>query len=306
MNNRRTFIKQLMAGSASLLALPSMAMGGKAEKITILHTNDLHSRIEPFPAKDPKYANLGGLSRLSTMIDQVRKTEKNVILLDAGDVFQGTPYFNLFGGELEFKLMSNMQYDASTLGNHDFDNGVDGLIDQLPNAKFPFINCNYDLSNSRLKEYVLPYKIINKSGIKIGILGVGIELEGLVDIKNYGNVIYLDPIENANRIAVYLKSEEKCDLVICLSHLGYDYGKSDIVSDIHLANRTKNIDLIIGGHTHTFFEKPIKYKNLEKKKVLINQVGWAGINLGRIDFYIDKLSGDTEIAATNLIVKTLV
>lgn len=295
-----------MAGSASLLALPTQAMSSKAEKITILHTNDLHSRIEPFAESDPKYANLGGLSRLSTMIDQVRKTEENVVLLDAGDIFQGTPYFNLFGGELEFKLMSNMQYDATTLGNHDFDNGIDGLIDQLPNAKFPFINCNYDLSNSRLKEHVLPYKIIDKSGIRIGILGVGIELEGLVDINNYGNVIYLDPIENANRIANYLKTEEKCDLVICLSHLGYDYGESDVVSDIHLAGKTKNIDLIIGGHTHTFFEKPIKYKNLEKKKVLVNQVGWAGINLGRIDFYIDKLSGDTEIAATNLIVKTLV
>ena len=306
MNNRRTFLKQLITGSASLLALPAYSMNGKAEKITILHTNDLHSRIEPFSKSDPKYANLGGLSRLSTMIDKVRKTEKNVILLDAGDIFQGTPYFNLFGGELEFKLMSNMHYDATTLGNHDFDNGVDGLIDQLPNAKFPFINCNYDFTNSRLNEHVQPYKIINKSGIRIGILGVGIELEGLVDIKNYGNVVYIDPIENANRIAAYLKSEEKCDLVICLSHLGYDYGESDIVSDIYLANKTKNIDLIIGGHTHTFFEKPIKYKNLEKKKVLINQVGWAGINLGRIDFYIDKLSGDTEIAATNLIVKTLV
>ena len=296
----------MLAGSASLMALPTQAMMSKAEKITILHTNDLHSRIEPFSELDPKYANLGGLSRLSTMIDQVRKTEKNVILLDAGDIFQGTPYFNLFGGELEFKLMSNMQYDASTLGNHDFDNGVDGLIDQLPHAKFPFINCNYDLSNSNLKEHVQPYKIINKSGIKIGILGVGIELEGLVDIKNYGNIIYLDPIDNANRIASYLKTQEKCDLVICLSHLGYDYGESDEVSDIHLAGKTKNIDLIIGGHTHTFFEKPIKYKNLEKKKVLVNQVGWAGINLGKIDFYIDKLSGDTEIAATNLIVKTLV
>jgi len=306
MNNRRTFLKQMLAGSASLLALPTQAMSSKAEKITILHTNDLHSRIEPFTQLDPKYANLGGLSRLSTMIDQVRKTEKNVILLDAGDIFQGTPYFNLFGGELEFKLMSSMKYDASTLGNHDFDNGVDGLIDQLPNAKFPFINCNYELSNSNLKEHVLPYKIINKSGIKIGILGVGIELEGLVDKINYGNIIYLDPIENANRIANYLKSEEKCDLVICLSHLGYAYEESDIVSDIHLAGNTKNIDLIIGGHTHTFFDKPIKFKNLEKKKVLVNQVGWAGINLGRLDFYVDKLSGDTEIAATNLIVKTLV
>ena len=306
MNTRRRFIKQMLGGGAAMMAMPAYAANKQMEKITILHTNDMHSRIEPFAGNDPKYPNLGGLSRLSTMVENIRKTEKNVVLLDAGDIFQGTPYFNLFGGELEFKLMSNMGYDASTLGNHDFDNGIDGLVKQLPNAKFPFINCNYDFKNTDLNDRVEPYKIIDKSGIRIGILGVGIELDGLVDKMNYGEIIYLDPIENANRVAGFLKTEEKCDLVICLSHLGYDYGESNKVSDIHLAGKTKNIDLIIGGHTHTFFEKPIKIKNLEKKKILINQVGWAGINLGRIDFYIDKLSGDTEIAGINLIVNSLV
>lgn len=296
----------MLSGGAAMLTVPAFASNKNAEKITILHTNDLHSRIEPFSDRDPKYANLGGLSRLSTMVDSIRSTEKNVVLLDAGDIFQGTPYFNLFGGELEFKLMSNMQYDASTLGNHDFDNGINGLVDQLPHAKFPFINCNYDFKNSRLNEHVQPYKIIDKSGIRIGLLGVGIELEGLVDKKNYGDIIYLDPIENVNRVAAYLKTDKKCDLVICLSHLGYKYDNSDIVSDIHLASKTKNIDLIIGGHTHTFFEKPLKIKNLDKKKILINQVGWAGINLGRIDFYVDKISGDTEFAGKNLIVNSLV
>jgi 5'-nucleotidase len=306
MSNRRGFLKQMLAGSAAMMAFPAYAENKNAEKITILHTNDIHSRIEPFSVNDTKYANLGGLSRLSTMVEDVRNTEKNVILLDAGDIFQGTPYFNLFGGEVEFKLMSNMKYDASTIGNHDFDNGIDGLVDQLPNAAFPFINCNYDFNNSDLNGRVQPYKIMDKSGVRIGILGVGIELEGLVDKKNYGNIIYLDPIENANRVAEYLKKDKNCDLVICLSHLGYKYDEQNIVSDIHLAQNSKNIDLIIGGHTHTFFEKPIKIKNKEKKKILINQVGWAGINLGRIDFYIDKLSGDSEISGINLIVNSLV
>jgi 5'-nucleotidase len=306
MKNRRQFLKQLLSGGAAVMALPAYATSENLEKITILHTNDIHSRIEPFPINDPKYANLGGLSRLSTMVGNIRNSEKNVILLDAGDIFQGTPYFNLFGGELEFKLMSNMQYDASTLGNHDFDNGIAGLVDQMPNAKFPFINCNYDFKNSGLKDRVQPYKIIDKNGVRVGILGVGIELEGLVDRKNYGDIIYLDPIENANRVAEYLKKEKNCDLVICLSHLGYKYEDQEIVSDIHLAKNTKNIDLIIGGHTHTFFEKPIKIKNLENKKILINQVGWAGINLGRIDFYVDKLSGDARISGINLIVNSLV
>jgi len=305
MKNRRLFLKQILAGGAAIAATPVQAFARNSEKITILHTNDLHSRIEPFSSRDPKFANLGGLSRLSTMVDKIRKVEKNVILLDAGDIFQGTPYFNMFGGELEFKLMSNMKYDASTLGNHDFDNGVDGLIEQLPNAKFSFLNCNYDFSKSKLKDYVKPYKIIEKNGIRIGILGIGIKLEGLVDKKNYGDIIYNDPISNANRVAEELKNQKQCDLVICLSHLGFKYDDPNLVSDIQFAEKSKNIDLIIGGHTHTFLKKPEKIKNADGKKILVNQVGWAGINLGRVDFLVEKLSGDTEISGTNLIVNSL-
>lgn len=305
MSKRRDFLKTALTGAAGSIITPIWAKSDDWVKVSILHTNDMHSRIEPFPSNDPLYPALGGFARLAGTIDSIRKEEKNTLLLDAGDIFQGTPYFNLYGGELEFKIMSEMGYCASTPGNHDFDNGIDGLYDQLKYASFSFINCNYNFSGTKLNEYVKPYQIENLNGIRIGIVGVGIELEGLVDKKNYGNIIYNDPIENANKIAEYLKKEKQCDIIICLSHLGYQYSIQR-VSDLDLAYESKYIDLIIGGHTHTFLDKPIKIKSKYKKKVLVNQVGWAGIRLGKIDFHFHKLSGESEISARNLIVKTLV
>lgn len=296
----------MLVGGAALMAGPLFAKSKDRIKLTILHTNDLHSRIEPFSDRDPNYAGLGGLSRISALVNQIKREEEHVLLFDSGDIFQGTPYFNIYGGELEFKVMSQIGYDASTLGNHDFDNGIDGLTDQLPHAKFSFVNCNYKLTSTPLKDRVLPYKIFFKGGIKIGVTGVGIELEGLVSKDLYGDIEYLDPIYHANRVANYLKIEEQCDLVVCLSHLGYDYGKKGPVSDLLFAKASKDIDLILGGHTHTFLETPQKIKNDSHQKVLINQVGWAGINLGRVDFYVDKWSNSKDISGTNLIVKTLV
>jgi len=291
LNNRRKFIKQSLLAGGGLLALNALPFSSfaladkKHTKITILHTNDVHSHIEPFPKNDPKHANLGGAARRAAIINDIRNREKNVLLLDAGDIFQGTPYFNKYLGELDFKLMSLMQYDAATIGNHDFDNGIDGLKNVLPHASFPFINSNYDFSNTILYNDVLKHKIFIKENIKIGVFGLGVELEGLVNKNHYKETIYQNPIEIAQQTASYLKNEEQCDLVICLSHLGYSY-KNNKVSDLVLAEQTNNIDLIIGGHTHTFLEKPTEVKNLSQKKVLVNQVGWAGINLGRIDFYV--------------------
>lgn len=254
-------------------------------KLTILHTNDVHSRIEPFPTNDPKYPGLGGAARRAALVEKIRATEQNVLLMDAGDVFQGTPYFNKYAGEIDFKLMSLMQYDVATIGNHDFDNGIEGLKRMLPHANFPFVNSNYDFSNTILNGEILPHKIFVKDNIKIGVFGVGVELKGLVGKDLYKETIYHNPIEIANKKARYLKEEEQCNLVICLSHLGYSY-KTDKVSDLILAKQTNNIDLIIGGHTHTFLDQPTLIKNTDNKKVIINQVGWAGINLGRIDFFI--------------------
>jgi 5'-nucleotidase len=289
---RREFIKNTTA-SATLLALPSLPLMSFAtnniKHLTILHTNDVHSHIDPFPATDARNANMGGVSRRASLIETIRKENSNVLLLDAGDVFQGTPYFNYFGGELEFKLMSMMKYDLCTMGNHDFDNGIDGFYSQLHNASFDFVSANYDFKNTVLNTIVKPYKIFNKNGIKIGVFGLGIDFEGLVDKKNYKETVYLNPIEISQEMTRILKQEQKCDLIICLSHLGYEYKKEENkISDLKLAALTKDIDLIIGGHTHTFLDKPTIVKNLDGKDVLVNQVGCYGINLGRIDFYFDN------------------
>lgn len=288
--NRRAFILNTIKAATflSLGGITESAFAAKGiKKITILHTNDTHSRIDPFPDNDPKYPGLGGVARRMEIIQQIRKENEHVLLLDSGDIFQGTPYFNLFGGEVEFKAMSMMKYDAATLGNHDFDNGVDGLLKQLPHASFPFINSNYRFEDSDLKGKIEPYRLFEKGGIRIGVFGLGIELKGLVDERLTQGIQYSDPINWANKTANHLKKENNCDLVICLSHLGYRYDQNKI-SDIELAKRTREIDLILGGHTHTFLDQPDIVKNSEEKNVLIAQTGWAGIRLGRIDFLMEE------------------
>ena len=291
---RRNFIKNTAATSA-LLSLSGLSLSSfsvvKEKKITILHTNDVHSHIDPFPENHPRNPSMGGVAKRANIIEQIRKEESNVLLLDAGDVFQGTPYFNYYGGELEFKLMSMMKYDLATLGNHDFDNGIDGFYAQLPHANFEFVSANYDFKNTELNGIVKPYKTFIKDGIKIGVFGLGIELEGLVEKILYKETKYNNPIEVATDITKTLKETEKCNLIICLSHLGFDYkNEKDKASDLKLAAATQDIDLIIGGHTHTFLDKPVIKTNKVGKQVVINQVGAYGINLGRIDFYLSDES----------------
>jgi len=299
MTSRRDFIKK-SATAAGLVTLSGLPLSAFAEdeivQLTILHTNDVHSRIDPFPMDGSRNQGLGGVARRAALVSQIRKEQKNVLLLDAGDVFMGTPYFNMFGGELEFKLMSDMGYDASTIGNHDLDNGIEGLVKHLPHAKFPFLVSNYDLSDTALNGKTQPYKVFKKQGIRIGIFGLGIELAGLVDKKNYGNMIYQDPVVKANQMAAFLKNDKKCDLVICLSHLGYKY-KDDKISDLILAKSTRNVDLIIGGHTHTFLKAPEDVVNLDGNITTVNQVGFAGINLGRLDYFFDRNSGKRKLVA---------
>ena len=285
---RRRFIKNSIYGSlAGSLILNSLSCEKKNfKKITILHTNDVHSHIEPFPKDHSKFPNMGGFERRSTLINNIRLKNPNTLLLDAGDVFQGTPYFNFYGGELEFKLMSMLKYDAMTIGNHDFDNGIDGLNSQLPKASFDIISSNYDFSNTILENKIKRTKTYILDEVKIGVFGLGIELKGLVSDELYKETKYLDPVEISNDITNYLKNEEKCDLIICLSHLGFKYKKNKI-SDFILAQKTKDIDLIIGGHTHTFMDKPTITKNKIGNDVIINQVGCFGVYLGKIDFYLD-------------------
>jgi len=298
---RRKFIKKTTAGLAyaSLSGLTFQSCKTSQKHLTILHTNDTHSQIEPFETNHHRYAGKGGVAKRAVMIEKVRKENPNTLLLDAGDIFQGTPYFNYFGGEIEFKLMSLLKYDAATLGNHDFDNSIEGFHKQLPNASFDFVCANYDFKNTILDTIVKPYKIFFKDGIKIGVFGLGIELLNLVNPNLYKETEYLDPIEITKDITRALKENENCDLIICLSHLGYHYRNSEKVSDLKLAAATKDIDLIIGGHTHTFLAKPTLVKNLNDENVLVNQVGAYGVNLGRVDFYLDeqnnKESGNTTI-----------
>lgn len=309
--NRKEFIKTVGGGTLALSLAPNLVFASQksildknaAYKLTVLHTNDQHSRIEPFDSSYSRNPNQGGFARRATLIQQIRNQEKNVLLLDAGDIFQGTPYFNFYGGELEFKLMSMMGYDAATMGNHDFDNGLEGFLKALPNAKFPFITSNYDFSNTILDGKTEKYKIFKKDGIKVGLFGVGIELDGLVGKKQYQETKYLNPVEIAQHYADFLRKEKGCDLVICLSHIGYDYrDDADKISDKKLAAQTDNIDLILGGHTHTFLPEPQSFTNKSGINVLVNQVGWAGLLLGRIDFYFDKNKSLQNISWNNQVI----
>lgn len=306
MIHRRNFLKTSFS-SALLLGAGSFPYEAFSEedfiKLTVLSTNDVHSRIEPFPMDGGKWQGMGGVAQRAKLIKEIRAKEKNILLLDAGDIFQGTPYFNFFGGELEMKLMSEMGYDASAIGNHDFDAGLEGLAKQLPNASFPLLCANYNFSDTIMNGKVLPYTIFRREKLKIGVFGLGIELQGLVPDKLFGNTKYTDPVKKANLLATLLKHDYKCHLVICLSHLGYKY-KENKVSDIFLAQNTRDIDLILGGHTHTFMDEPKRFFNLENKEVLISQAGWAGIQMNRIDFYFnDKMKQNSVFHSTVIIRK---
>ncbi len=309
--NRKQFLTTLGGGTLAMTLAPNLLMAkefsalnlASENQLTILHTNDQHSRIEPFDSSYTRNPNQGGFARRAALIQKIRSQESNVLLLDSGDIFQGTPYFNFFGGELEFKLMSMMGYDAATMGNHDFDNGVQGFKKVRPVAKFPFLCSNYDFKNTILDGETEKYKIFNKNGIKVGIFGVGIKLEGLVGKKDYGETEYLDPIEIAQHYSDFLRNEKKCDMVICLSHIGYDYRDDPKkVSDKTLAANTAGIDLILGGHTHTFLPEPQSFPNKNGKNVLVNQVGWAGLLLGKITFYFDKDKNVKNISWNNQVI----
>ncbi|MCB0735085.1 MAG: metallophosphatase [Bacteroidetes bacterium] len=282
---RREFIgTTLKAGLGLSLGLSSsIVVGQDRSRLQILYTNDWHSRIDPFPMDGGHYAGLGGASKRLALINRLRKDVKHTLLLDAGDIWQGTPYFNFFHGELEFKLMTAMGYDAATLGNHDFDAGLIGLQKQLPLAGFEILTANYDFSNTILKDAFKPYSVFEKGGTRVGVFGIGIELANLVPPSLCEGVVYSDPITVANDIASKLRKTEQCDLIICLSHLGYQYS-TEKVDDIKLAKASSEIDLIIGGHTHTFLSVPTEVKNILGRVIHISQTGWAGINLGKIDY----------------------
>lgn len=296
---RRLFLQQAgVVAGAAMIAPSLISAKKKQQKLVILHTNDTHSNIDPFPVNHPKFPNMGGVSRRAALIEQIREQEEHVLLLDAGDIFQGTPYFNKFQGVLEMKTMAAMKYDIVTLGNHDFDIGMEAYKSALSHASFKVVNANYELSSTPLAGVVLPHTILNKGGFKIGVFGLGVNLQGLVPKENWKGISYQDPVQMAQKQADLLR-KEGCDLVICLSHLGYEYTTTNQVSDKVLAASTSDIDVIIGGHTHTFLEQMQEFKNKDGKGVFVNQVGYGGLKLGRLDINLVRDDGKFTIASNN-------
>jgi len=255
-----------------------------SQDLVILHTNDTHSNIEPVASGKNK--GLGGFQRRANYIQSVRDSVKNILLLDAGDYNQGTPYFTLFKGEAEVMLYNAMGYDAVCLGNHEFDNGEKQLAERLAKAKYPTVCSNYDFSGSPLKDIIKPYVIIEKGGKRIGVLGLLLNLNGYVSESARSGVKYLDVLKIANKTARFLKNKKDCDIVIALTHLGYEHEEGSLSpSDTDLASNSTNIDIIVGGHTHTFLKSPVVVKNRAGKGVLVTQMGTAGVFVGRIDLY---------------------
>jgi 5'-nucleotidase len=303
--NRRGFIRNGIVGAAgiSLSVTPlNLFAGSNFVTISIMHTNDLHCHIEPSSGDNENVIGKGGLARISEMVKRAKAENPNTLLFDAGDIFQGTPYYNYFKGELMLQLMSSVGYDAGTIGNHEFDDGLEGIADSLHAARFPLICSNYDFSNTMLAGKFPRWKIFKKENIKIGVYGLGIELKGLVADKNFGNTIYNDPLQTALEMESFLKNDNKCDLVICLSHLGLRY-RENKVSDMILAAETSLTDLIIGGHTHSFLEESIVEKNKAGKSVIVNQASSYGQVLGKIDFVFERSKKKNKVAiADNLII----
>lgn len=254
--------------------------------LVLLHTNDTHSQLEPYKSDDKYNPDMAGIVRRAALFNQVRAKEPNVLVVDAGDFVQGTPYFNLLKGKAEIKLMNKLGLDAITLGNHEFDNGVPFLTSMLRKARFKVVSSNYDVSETTLQRYVRPWLIVRKGKLRIGIVSANIHPSGLISAVNFRGVKYLEPYETAEKTAAWLKEKKKCDLVVCLSHLGLD-NKGGAPDDIRLAEKSKSIDVIIGGHTHTFMRNPAKKVNAVGDTVLINQVGKGGIYVGRLDLDVD-------------------
>ena len=258
------------------LCLFLLSITGFAQKeIVILHTNDTHSQMEPV-----RTSQLGGMLRLATFVNMERETHPDLFLFDAGDFWMGTPYFNFFGGEVEIAMMNIMKYDAVTLGNHQFDMPLNFLAQRLSEAEFNVVLSNYNVKKTPLKNFVAPSAIIEKNGVKVGVIGVCVDLQGLALPQNYQGMVYKDPVKIANKLAKKLK-KAGCDVVVCLSHLGYE--NEETIDDIKLAAQSTNIDIIIGGHTHTPPSNVADATNRNGKPVTIVQAGKSGIYLGKIE-----------------------
>lgn len=283
MINRRTFLSASAAFGATIVGFPRDLLTASAAEtvITILHTNDTHSQIDPLPANDAN-SGKGGVARRATLVKRVRKENPNTLMIDAGDVLQGTPYFNFYKGEVEYKAMSAIGYDVGTLGNHEFDNGVEALAAALKFANFDLVSANYDVKGTVLEQRVKRYVVKTVGKIKIGLFGLGVSPVGLITPDNFKGVTYIDPVVAARDVVKKLREEERCGLIVAMSHLGYF--ESGDRGDSMVAAQVDGIDFIASGHTHTFMKEPVMQTQPCGAKTLIFQVGKSGIYVGRVDF----------------------
>jgi 5'-nucleotidase len=288
---RREFLGT-MAGLGGAAALGSPLRGAQpaaegVTRLTLLHTNDTHDHLDPFPAGSGRQSGLGGIARRATLVKRLRQELGNVLLLDAGDCFQGTPYFNEWKGRLDFKLMSLVGYDAVTLGNHDFDNGVDGLLEAMEEATFPFVCTNLDFSGApALGKRVSPYLIREVGGIRVGILGATYMFNGMVLPENHKGVAWLDPVASLTPAVKHLREAEQCGLIVLCSHLGLT-GERGRLGSLDIAAQVPGIHAVISGHTHIFMDQPAVVKNPLGETVVF-EVGYGGTELGRLDFSFRK------------------
>lgn len=272
---------------ALLLSFFTIAIiAGEKVKLVILHTNDTHSQVEPTEKSSSKTADMGGYARRMGVINQIREQEKNVILLDAGDFSQGTPYFNFYNGRVEIDALNKMKYDAITVGNHEFDNGIDTLAVILAKANIPIISSNYQIDSTPLKDLIQPYMILKKAGLKIGIMAINVEPKGLIIESNYKGLVFKNALQSAIDMSTFLKKEKKCEVIICLSHLGADTTKNEI-NDFEIAHKTRYIDVIIGGHSHSMITNNT-VKNVAGKPIVIAQMAKSGLYLGKVELKLEK------------------
>lgn len=252
-------------------------------ELNILQTSDTHSRIEPVSlgAADA-YAGMGGAARRVALISKYRAEHSDVLLFDCGDISQGSPYYNLFKGELEVKLMNLMKYDAMTIGNHEFDFGMENMARLFRLADFPIVCANYEVTGTVLEGLVKPYVVLEREGLRIGVFGLSPQLAGLVQASNCEGVVYKDPVTVARKVVKILREDEHCDVVICLSHLGMLGIDSEIPGDEALVSGTSGIDLVLGGHSHTFMEYPAMLQNAEGRDVPVMHTGKNGIFVGEL------------------------
>lgn len=266
---------------------PLDVVAKKHKQLVVLHTNDTHSTIFPVNSNidDQEIAGRGGFLRRVNMVKEQRRQHPDLLLFDSGDFSQGSGYYTLFKGEVEVELMNQMGYDAATIGNHEFDFGLDNMARIFRMAKFPIVCSNYDCTGTVIQDLVKPYITLVRNGVKIGVFALSPELKGLVFDGNCEGITYLDPAETAQKYINILRKQEKCDIVICISHLGWEV--SDYTDEMFL-KKVEGCDLVLGGHTHTYMKELGYAPDKTGKRIPVDQNGKHGAFVGKLVLDLEK------------------